>query len=144
MTTTLVTIFGLLTWISILVAHICFIRARRAQNVPDTALAFVSPLGLPGSIVALVFSCLIAIFKGFNYFVHMPKTYGDFDYKDFITAYLGIPLFAIMFFGYKLAVGSKFVRPEEADLFSGKAKIDEEEAEFLETRTWGREVSVIW
>ena len=30
----LVTIFGLLTWISILVTHIYFIKARRAQNVP--------------------------------------------------------------------------------------------------------------
>jgi len=34
----LVTIFGLLTWISILVTHIYFIRARRAQNIPNTAL----------------------------------------------------------------------------------------------------------
>jgi len=41
----LVTMFGLLTWISILISHICFVRARKAQNIPDSALAYVAPSG---------------------------------------------------------------------------------------------------
>lgn len=127
----LVTIFGLLTWISILISHIYFIRARRAQNVPDTALAYVSPTGLWGSVGALIFSSLIAIFKGFSYFVHSPSTYGDFDYKNFITAYLGIPLFILMVVGYKFLMKSTTATPETADLFGGKDKIDAEEAEYL-------------
>jgi amino acid transporter len=130
----LVTIFGLLTWISILVSHIWFVRARRAQNIPDTAMAFVAPGGKWGSIASLCFCILIAIFKGFDYFVHgsaVGKTYGSWDYKNFITAYLGIPLYLIMIAGYKLLMKSKGVKPETADLYSGKAKIDEEEAEFL-------------
>jgi len=52
----LVTIFGILTWISILISHICFVRARRAQGIPDTALAYISPFGMTGSIIALIFS----------------------------------------------------------------------------------------
>jgi amino acid transporter len=128
--TNLVTIFGLLTWISILISHIYFVRARRAQNVPDTALAYVSPFGVAGSMTALVFACLIAFFKGFDCFVHNPS-YGNFDYKDFITAYLGIPLYIIMIFGYKFVMKTKQVGPEEADLFGGKAKIDEDEADFV-------------
>lgn len=81
----LVTIFGLLTWISILYSHICFVRARQAQGVPNTALAYVAPCGMWGSIGALAFAILIAIFKGFAVFTHSPSTYGDFDYKNFIT-----------------------------------------------------------
>lgn len=129
----LVTIFGLLTWISILVAHIYFVRARRAQGVPDTALAFVAPGGIWGSYISLFFCCLIAIFKGFNYFIpnYKKNGYGQWDYKNFITAYLGIPLYLIMIGGYKIIMKSEGVRPETADLYSGKARIDEEEVEFL-------------
>jgi yeast amino acid transporter len=127
----LVTIFGLLTWISILVAHICFVRARKAQGIADSTLVYVAPLGMWGSVGALFFSILIAIFKGFNYFTHSP-TYRVFDYKNFITAYLGIPLYLGMIFGYKLLRRSKAVKPTSADLFSGRARIAKEEAEFIE------------
>jgi amino acid transporter len=127
----LTTIFGLLTWISILVTHIYFVKARRAQNVPDTALAYTAPLGLYGSYGALSLCILIALTKNFNVFVRSPSTYGDFDYKNFITGYLGIPLYLIMIFGYKLAMKSKGIKPENADLYSGKDIIDREEEEFL-------------
>lgn len=127
----LVTIFGLLTWISILVAHIYFVRARKAQNVPDTALAFKAPLGVAGSYGALALCILIALTKNFAAFVHSPKTYGNFDTKNFVTGYLGIPLYLIMIFGYKWWTKCQGVKPHEADLWSGKDIIDREEEEFL-------------
>ncbi|KAI9671511.1 MAG: hypothetical protein M1817_003563 [Caeruleum heppii] len=127
----LVTIFGLLTWISILVAHIYFVRARRAQGVADHQLAYTAPLGIAGSYGALVSCIIIAIFKNFNVFTRSPSTYGAFDYKNFITGYLGIPLYLIMIFGYKYWTKTKGVTPMTADLFGGKQAIDDEEAEFL-------------
>ncbi|GAB7343281.1 hypothetical protein MBLNU457_1337t1 [Dothideomycetes sp. NU457] len=127
----LVTIFGLLTWISILVSHICFVRARKAQNIPTSSLAYAAPFGIAGSYGALFFCILIALTKNFSVFTRSPSTYGDFDYKNFITGYLGIPLYLIMIGGYKLIKKSERVRPETADLFSGKDEIDREEEEFL-------------
>ncbi|CAG8884716.1 unnamed protein product [Penicillium nalgiovense] len=127
----LVTIFGLLTWISILVTHIYFVRARKAQGVPEESLAYKAPLGVAGSYFALGFCILIAFTKNFDVFIHNPKTYGNFDYKNFITAYLGIPLYLIMIFGYKFATGCKGVDPMTADLFTGKDEIDREEALYL-------------
>ena len=127
----LVTIFGLLTWISILVSHIYFVRARRAQGVADHQLAFRAPLGVAGSYGAVAFCIIIAIFKSFNVFVPSPKTYGNFDYKNFITGYLGIPLYLIMIFGYKIWTKTHGVTPLTADLFGGKQAIDDEEADFL-------------
>lgn len=126
----LTTIFGLLTWISILVAHISFIKARKAQNVPDSALAFKAPLGATGSYLALALCILIALTKNFNVFTKS-STYGNFDYKNFITGYLGIPLYLMMIFGYKFWTKCPGVRPHEADLWSGKDVIDREEQEFL-------------
>ncbi|KIW04576.1 uncharacterized protein PV09_04326 [Verruconis gallopava] len=125
----LVTIFGLLTWVSILVTHIYFVRARKAQNVPETSLAYKAPFGAMGSYFALFFCCLIALTKNFNVFTK--GDYGDFDYKNFITGYLGIPLYLILIFGYKIWHRTQGVSPAEADLWTGKDIIDREEQEFL-------------
>lgn len=126
----LVTIFGLLTWISLLVTHIFFVRARKAQNVPESDLAFRAPFGTGGSYFALVFCIIIALTKSYDVFTHSPE-WGSFDYKTFITAYLGIPLYLMLITGYKVFTGCKRVKPEEADLWTGKEEIDREEAEFL-------------
>ncbi|EGD88104.1 hypothetical protein H112_04587 [Trichophyton rubrum D6] len=135
----MVTMFGLLSWISILVMHIYFVRARNAQNVPETSLAFKAPLGVPGSYGALAFCILIGLTKSFNVFVHSPKTYGNLDYKNFITSYLGIPIYLILLFGYKFYTKTSGVKAAEADLWSGKDEIDREEAEFLAQEAVRRE-----
>lgn len=129
----LVTIFGLLTWISLLVTHICFVRARRAQHVPDSSLAFKAPLGIAGSYFACVFCVIIALTKSYDVFTKNPE-WGSFDYKSFITAYLGIPIYLMLIAGYKIFMGSKRVRPCDADLWSGKDVVDREEAEYVAAR----------
>jgi yeast amino acid transporter len=127
----LVTIFGLLTWISILVAHIWFVRARKAQGIPDSALAFKAPLGIWGSYCALAFCILIALTKNFSAFVPKVNPGKKFNTSDFVTGYLGIPLYLIMLFGYKFWLKTRQVRPETADFYTGKDLIDREEEEFL-------------
>ncbi|KAF2867409.1 histidine permease [Massariosphaeria phaeospora] len=126
----LVTIFGLLTWISLLVTHIYFVKARRAQGITDAQMPYVAPFGMIGSYIALFFCCLIAITKNFSAFTH-DKEYGNFDVKNFITGYLGIPLYLIMIFGYKFWTKSKGIPPAEADFYTGKDEIDREEEAFL-------------
>jgi amino acid transporter len=129
----LVTQFGLLAWISILVTHIYFVRARKAQGVPESSLAYKAPLGATGSYTALGFCILISLTKNYPVFVHNHAKggYGDFDTKNFVTGYLGIPLYLILIFGYKFWTKEKGRSPKEVDLFTGKDEIDREEAEFL-------------
>lgn len=129
----LVTIFGLLTWISLLVTHIFFVRARRAQRVPESSLAFKAPFGIGGSAFALVFCILIALTKSYDVFTKNPK-WGSFDYKSFITAYLGIPIYLMLIVGYKIFMRTKMVRPANADLWTGKDAIDREEEAYLAAR----------
>lgn len=129
----LVTIFGILTWISILVTHIYFVKARRAQGIEKHQLAYTAPFGLYGTYFALVFCIIIAIFKNFDVFIHVKGREGGekFDYTNFITGYLGIPLYLGMIFGYKLLSHTKGWTPLTADLITGKDAIDREEEEFL-------------
>ncbi|KAJ6003945.1 hypothetical protein N7522_005590 [Penicillium canescens] len=128
--TDMVSIFGLLTWISLLITHIFFIRARRAQGVDEATLAYTAPLGIIGSSIALFFCVLVAFTRSFGVFIHNPEKYGNFDYKTFITSYLGIPLYVMAFAGWKFFKKTEIIKPHNADIWTGKAEIDREEAEF--------------
>lgn len=130
----LTTIFGLMTWISILVTHIWWCRARRAQGLTNARLPYVAPLGIYGSYGALAMCILIALTKNYDVFV------GDFKtkYATFITGYLGIPVYLIAIFGHKTylylkngKVWPKGVSPHAADFYTGKDVIDREEEAFL-------------
>ncbi|KAI2462907.1 putative amino acid permease [Annulohypoxylon bovei var. microspora] len=123
----LTTIFGLLTWISILVTHVWFVRARRAQNLTNDMMPYTAPLGIWGSYGALFMCILIALTKNYDVFV------GDWNkkYPTFITGYLGIPIYLLLILGHKLWTKSKGVRPHECDFYTGKDIIDREEEEFL-------------
>jgi amino acid transporter len=122
----LTTIFGLLSWISLLVTHICFVKARKAQQVPAHELKYTAPFGVWGSYFALFWCIIVALTKSFDVFT------GDtFNYKTFITSYLGIPLYLILIFGYKFTMKSKRVLPHEADLYTDKDAIDREEEAYL-------------
>ncbi|KAH8169386.1 amino acid permease domain-containing protein [Sarocladium implicatum] len=132
----LTTIFGILTWISLLVTHIYFIKARRAQNIAEDSLPYKAPLGIWGTYIALFFCCLIALTKNFDVFI---KTEGiSFHYESFITGYLGIPLYIILLFGHMIYTKSRGVKAHEADFYSGKEILDAEEEEFLEMQALER------
>lgn len=126
----LTTIFGLLSWISLLVTYIYFLKARRAQNLADSAMPYVAPQGLWGTYIALFFCCLILLTKNFDVFIHHDGI--RFDYQNFITGYLGIPLYLILLFGHMFITKSRGVAAHEADFFSGKEVVDQEESDFLE------------
>lgn len=117
-----VSIFGVLSWICILITYICFDRAVRAQGVDKSTFAYVAPFQPFGAWFALFFCCLLALIKNFTVFLGH-----EFDYRTFITGYIGLPVFFISFFGYKFYYKTKFVKPEEADLYTFKAAIDQEE-----------------
>lgn len=125
----LVTTFGLMAWISILVTHIYWRRARKAQGINGNSLPYVAPFGVYGSYGAMSISILIVVTKNFNVFVG-----GDFSnekYKTFITGYIGIPVFFTLLFGHKFTTKSQTHKPKNADLFTGKEAINREEGEFL-------------
>lgn len=122
-----VSIMGLLTWICILVTHICFVRGMKAQGISESELVYKAPFRPYGSWIALGFCILIAIFKNFTAFVF------TFDSKVFITGYIGIPFFLIILFGYKFVMKTKYIKPTEIDFYPElRHRIDREESEYIE------------
>ncbi|WZH39241.1 amino acid permease/ SLC12A domain-containing protein [Fusarium acuminatum] len=107
----LTTIFGLMSWISILTTHIWWCRAKKAQGITNDILPYHAPFGMWGSVGALAMCILIAFTKNFDVFVRDPKTGATFTspekYKTFITGYLGIPVYLALIFGHKIFTKSR-------------------------------------
>jgi amino acid transporter len=83
----MVSIFGLLSWISILLSHIYFVKARKVQGITETSMAYVAPQGIAGSMTAMVFCCIIAITKNFTAFL-LKKEDGSFDTVKFTEEFV--------------------------------------------------------
>lgn len=109
-------------------SYICFRKAVVSQLGSTDALPFKTPFGLQPYIswVGFVFCAIVIFFNGF--YIFWP---GAFTVGDFLTAYFGLPLFAIAYVAWKLWKKSKMVKPEEADIWSGKEEIDKEEEEYV-------------
>lgn len=111
--TNVVTVFSVLTWIGILVAHISFRRAVAAQKIGPDRLAYRAPFRHYGSYAAVAFLVLLTLTKGLESFI------GGFDGKSFVVQYVGIPVYLVCICGYKLWFRTDAVRPAEADLATG-------------------------
>ena len=127
--TSAVTIFGGLTWISILASHIGFMRGMKAQGISRDTLPYKSPLQPYSSYIALVFTVLLCFFKGFDSFMKKP-----FDYTNFITHYIGIPVYIFGYFCFKYIRRTSYVRLHEMDLTSGAREFHDIEEDEEDTK----------
>lgn len=100
----------MLTWISILTAHISFRRTCKAQGLPNSQLPYSAPFSVWGSSIALLFIGILIITKGVEVFIH------GFGYKNFIVQYIGIPVYLISIFAYKSYYRTRRVRAGFANL----------------------------
>jgi amino acid transporter len=121
-----------IAWAFIGYTHVRMRAAMKAQNMPVTSLPFRS-MGYP-YIPWILFGAniFLVIISGYTTLLN------PFDLKGFIFSYLVIPLFLILYFGWKLFhgklnfniikpifsakhfTGTKFVNPVEADLKTGR------------------------
>lgn len=110
----LVTVFGALNWIAVLVSYIAMTRAMRVQKVPRSVMPYRNPLLPWASYPALFITVLVIVFSGYSAFI--PR----FQVDKFLTAYIGIPVYVCNILWWKLVKKTKRVRPEEMDLVTGR------------------------
>lgn len=60
----LVTVFGTLNWVSVLLSYINFTRGMSAQGIPRSSMPYRGPLQPYGSYVALIITILVVFFNG--------------------------------------------------------------------------------
>lgn len=110
-----------LVWGSISFTHIRFRQAWKAQGYTDKDLPFVSLWYPWNAYFGLGANIFLAFVQGWSYF-------SPWDVAGFVDAYILLPLFFIIYFGYKIVFKTRYWRSEEVDLQSGRRR-DLEEAE---------------
>ena len=127
----LTTVANLFTWMSVSIAYIKFHGALKAQGIDRSTLVFRSPLQPYTAYFSLIFFALITLFNGFYVF---PSPTKSFDVNNFITAYVGIPIYFALYLFWKLVKRTKWVNAAEADIQTGKAALDAADAHWPERR----------
>lgn len=126
----LTTIAGLFTWCSICVAYIQFHKALKAQGVDRNTLVFKSKFQPYTAWLAFFYFAMIIIFNGFHVFVG--SRHQNWNVTDFLAAYIGIPIFFVLYAFWKVFKGSKWIDPADADISTGKAALDAEDGQWPE------------
>lgn len=103
----------LLTWIIISVNHLAMNRSLKAQGYSRDVLPYKIKGGVYFSIFSLIFSVIILLTQGFTNFLK-----GQFKTSSFVTTYMIIPIFIILYFGWKFSKKTKLIKPEDVDLKS--------------------------
>ena len=108
---------GFISWACILVCHIQFMRALAVRGVSRDTLPYKAPLQPYLSYYGLFFNVLIIFTQGFTAFI-------SWSTSDFFVAYVSLILFVVLFVGHKVVCRTRLVRPEQADLDSGRRDLD--------------------
>jgi amino acid transporter len=119
----------LMTYMVILFTYTRFRKAVISQMGSTATLPFTTPFNLQPYIswVGFAFCGVVVFFNGF--YIFWP---GAFTAAGFLTSYFGIPAFAVAWVFWKLYKKPiHTVKVHEADMWSGKQEIDEEEEEFV-------------
>jgi amino acid transporter len=118
-------------------AHIRFRKAWLVQGYTLDEIPFRAAGGVWGSWLGLVLNifCLIA-----QFYIALFPIGGEPNANSFFQAYLAAPIVLAFFIVWKLWHKTRFVRPHEVDLISGRRDMNlvELRAEDREARThWG-------
>lgn len=120
-----------LAWLVISVTSWQMHRALKAQNDPAFQLkwAFQNKWYPAASIYLFTTSVFVLFATGY---VALYPIGGEKSVENFFQTFLAPPLFVVLYLGYKIAFKTKFVKPSEADLVSGRRMLTEENIAFLD------------
>lgn len=140
---------GYTSWIVCLVTFLRFRKACAAQGVSVPYKSKIQPYGAYIGLAAFTFLLLM---NGFTQFC-----LGRFTASGFLTTYLGIPIFLMLWLGHKFVVGRRdpwAQHPLETDLTTGLrevehdafmwTKLEEMKIEKSGNKRWLKKVAIIW
>lgn len=131
---------GFISWICCCIVYLRFRKAYSANGKPQ--LPYHSVLQPYGAWIAMLFFAILALINGFNVFFP-----GQFSASSFLTAYIGIPAFLVVYFGHKIWKGRAdpwYLPVPEIDIQEGSDVLESEEppvasSEKRRWRKWAQE-----
>ncbi|KAH9968928.1 amino acid permease [Russula dissimulans] len=110
---------GLLTWFGIAYTYIRFYAGMKVHGIDRKTLPFSSPLQPYAAYYAAVSCLVICFFSGWSVFLR-----GNWNSADFVTNYLPLALFPVLYVGARLWTRVPHVKPSEMDFYTGLAEIE--------------------
>ncbi|WPL83302.1 amino acid permease [Bordetella hinzii] len=101
---------GFIAWLGIAISHYRFRRGYLAQGGRLDALPYVSPYFPFGPLFAFTLCLVITLGQNYQAFLQ-----DRIDWTGAAATYIGIPLFFLIWGGYRLVRGSRFVRYAEME-----------------------------
>ncbi|KAF5702383.1 dicarboxylic amino acid permease [Fusarium globosum] len=117
----LVTVFAVLNWVAILISHIHFRQALKAQGIAGADLPYVGFLQPYGSYFSLLISLLVIVFNGYDAFIP------HFKPEVFVLKYLGTVVFVFNFVWWKVSKKTTWWSASDVDLSTGRREWEETE-----------------
>ncbi|KAK8847706.1 hypothetical protein IAR55_005565 [Kwoniella newhampshirensis] len=127
------TVAGLLAWMTLCICFIRFHAACKAQGVDRNTLPYKGRFQPYAAWVGAIGSLIITLFSGFSVFLS-----GNWRAADFISSYIGIPIFIVPFILWKIIKRTKFLHASEIDLWSGRYDPSEAPEDKPPTTWWGK------
>jgi amino acid transporter len=115
----MVSVVGLISWAGIAYIYLRFHAACKLQGFNRGELMYRGKLQPFIAYYTLIFASVVVLFNSWWVFLA-----GGWSTADFICGYLPIPLFFIVYFGYKFITKSKQIPLELLDLHSNSAPED--------------------
>ncbi|KAF5659399.1 hypothetical protein FCIRC_12541 [Fusarium circinatum] len=117
----LVTVFAVLNWVAILISHIRFRQALKAQGIVAADLPYVGFLQPYGSYFSLFIALLVIVFNGYDAFIP------HFKPEVFVLKYLGTVIFIFNVIWWKVSKKTTFWSSTDVDLSTGRRQWEETE-----------------
>jgi yeast amino acid transporter len=121
---------GFISWASLNGCHIAFMRALAARNISRDLLPYKAMWQPYFAWYGLFFNVLIILTQGFTAWIP------TFSVSGFFVSYISLILFAVLYLGHKIVYRTRFVRPIEADLDTGRTEPDNGVYEAESTSFW--------
>lgn len=104
----LVSITTLTNWITILITYLRFYYGCKKQGISRSSLPWATPLQPYISWASLAMLSILLITGGYSTFIK-----GQWSNETFVSSYINIPLFMILYFGYKYFCKTKIIPLED-------------------------------
>jgi len=101
---------GFIAWLGIAISHYRFRKAYIAQGKDLRDLPYRSKLFPFGPIFAFVLCAIVILGQNYSAFLG-----GKIDWNGILVSYIGLPLFIIIWLGYKIVKKSKVIPLQECD-----------------------------
>ncbi|KIK04549.1 hypothetical protein K443DRAFT_92828 [Laccaria amethystina LaAM-08-1] len=130
---------GFTSWFSMNLTYIYFYRGMKAQGFDLTKNAYNNKWQPYVAYWGCGWTMFFILINGFAVF------FGKFNVSNFFTAYVNIPIFLILYVGYKIVKRTKVWKPLEMDFVTGIPSMEETEIpEIPPKNIWERIAGILF